>query len=102
MGVASVESWPFFRRSQNIIRLLNDVREVKAELIANVMGHQPSGVYLEFDAAVTGMTSNDVVDRLMAGDPPIWTRVRPGAHLLMAALASFRQSWIVTSTPPLS
>jgi L-seryl-tRNA(Ser) seleniumtransferase len=65
------------RRSGVIVSLLRDVRGVKATLITNVMGHQPFGVDLEFDPAVAGMTAQDVVDRLKAGDPPIWTRVRP-------------------------
>ena len=33
---------------------------------------------LEIDATVTGMSAHEVVDRLKAGDPPIWTRVRAG------------------------
>jgi hypothetical protein len=35
-------------------------------------------VTLEIDATVTGMSAHEVVDRLKAGDPPIWTRVRAG------------------------
>ena len=71
------------RKSQNIITLLKDVPGVKAELITNMMGHQPFGVDLEFYAAVTGMTAQDVVDKLKAGDPPIWTRVRPGEERII-------------------
>jgi hypothetical protein len=66
------------RRRQILVGLLKDVPGVKAELITNVMGHQPFGVDLEFDSAVTGMTAQDVVDKLKAGDPPIWTRSRLG------------------------
>jgi hypothetical protein len=51
---------------------------LQAELMDNVIGHQPYGVNLEVDPEVSGMTSHDVVDRLKAGDPPIWTRVRAG------------------------
>jgi len=51
---------------------------LQAELMDNVIGHQPYGVNLEVDPEVAGMTSHDVVDRLKAGDPPIWTRVRAG------------------------
>ena len=71
------------RKSQNIITLLKDVPGVKAELITNMMGHQPFGVDLEFYVAVTGMTAQDVVDKLKAGDPPIWTRVRPGEERII-------------------
>ena len=66
------------RRRQILVGLLKDVPGVKAELITNVMGHQPFGVDLEFDSAVTGMTAQGVVDKLKAGDPPIWTRSRLG------------------------
>ena len=70
-------------RSQVIIALLKGVPGVKAELITNVMGHQPFGASLEFDAAVTGMTAQDVVDKLKAGDPPIWTRVSRGENRIV-------------------
>ena len=66
------------RRSESIIALLKGVPGLKAQLITNITGHQPFGVNLEFDAAATGMTAQVVVDKLKAGDPPIWTRVRPG------------------------
>ena len=48
------------------------------QLSGNIIGHQPYGVTMEVDAAVTGMSAQDVVDRLKQGDPPVWTRVREG------------------------
>ena len=33
---------------------------------------------MEVDPEVAGLSCHDVVDRLKAGDPPIWTRVREG------------------------
>ncbi len=65
---------------------LRGIPGVKAEMIDNIIGHQPYGVNLRVDAAVTGLTVYDVVDKLRAGDPPIWTRVRDG------------QDWITLQT----
>ena len=55
---------------------------VKIESITNVIGHQPYGVNIYIDSAVTGMTNHDVVARLKAGDPPVWTRVREGEECI--------------------
>ena len=49
---------------------------VSAAMLDNIIGHQPFGLDLRVDAAITGLTAADVVERLKAGDPPIWTRVR--------------------------
>jgi hypothetical protein len=51
---------------------------VAVEMMDNIIGHQPYGVTLEVDAAVAGISCHEIVDRLKAGDPPIWTRVREG------------------------
>jgi hypothetical protein len=69
-------------RSRTIVNLLQGVPGVKASLITNVMGHQPFGVDLEFSADATGLAAQDIVERLKAGDPPIWTRVRPGEEII--------------------
>ena len=45
-------------------------------MLTNIIGHQPFGLNLWVDEGVTGMTALEVVDKLKAGDPPIWTRVR--------------------------
>jgi len=57
---------------------LQGIEGVTVEISDNIIGHQPYGVTMEVDAALTGMSAQDVVDRLKAGDPPIWTRVREG------------------------
>ena len=57
---------------------LQGIPGVTVEISDNIIGHQPYGVTMEIDSAVTGMSAQDVVDRLKAGDPPIWTRVREG------------------------
>ena len=45
-------------------------------MIDNIIGHQPFGVQLRVDEKITGVSLHDIVDKLKAGDPPIWTRVR--------------------------
>ena len=55
---------------------------VKIESITNVIGHQPYGVNIYIDSAVTGMTNHDLVARLKAGDPPVWTRIREGEECI--------------------
>ena len=55
---------------------LRGIPGVKAELINNVIGHQPFGLRLEVDHTQTGLTVHDVVAKLKAGDPPVFTRVR--------------------------
>ena len=66
------------QKCRNMMAPLMGIPGVKVESIANIIGHQPYGVNIEVDPAVTGMTNQDVVDRLKAGDPPVWTRVREG------------------------
>ena len=65
-------------QSQTIIQALSGTDGVRAEMIDNVIGHQPFGVRIEVDAARAGLTARDMVDRLKQGTPSIWTRVRDG------------------------
>ena len=65
-------------KCRNMLDPLRGIPGVTVELIDNIIGHQPYGVTLEVDSSVTGFSAHDVVDRLKAGDPPIWTRVREG------------------------
>ena len=86
--VAAVKRWMTMNHEERlavaeqqcgvIMASLKGIPGVTAELNTNIIGHQPFGVNLRVDAAVTGMSAQDVVDKLKAGDPPIWTRVRPG------------------------
>ena len=64
-------------RCQSILTILNELPGVEAKMIDNVIGHQPFGVSMKVDSAITGMTVQDIVERLKEGDPSIWTRVRP-------------------------
>ncbi|PKB67367.1 MAG: hypothetical protein BZY81_04810 [SAR202 cluster bacterium Io17-Chloro-G4] len=65
-------------KCRNMLKPLQGIPGVTAELIDNIIGHQPYGVTLEFDSAVAGLAAEDVVNGLKAGDPPIWTRIREG------------------------
>ena len=71
------------QQSRAIIAPLRGIPGVTAELIENVIGHQPFGVQLAVDPAVTGMTALEVVTRLKEGDPPVWTRVREGEDFII-------------------
>ena len=63
-------------RTQVIIDAVKGIEGVSAVMLENIIGHQPFGLDLRVDPSVTGMTAADVVEKLKAGDPPIWTRVR--------------------------
>lgn len=67
---------------QNILGPLKGVSGLKAKMLSNVIGHQPFGVRLNVDFAQTGMTEQEVVDKLKTGDPPIWTRVKEGEDFI--------------------
>ena len=68
------------QRSQTIIAPLKNIPGLSAEMMDNIIGHQPFGVHLEVDPEAAGFSAQDLVDRLKAGDPPIWTRVREGEN----------------------
>ena len=65
-------------KCRNMVAPLRGIPGVTVQFMDNIIGHQPYGVTLEVDAAVTGISCHDVVDRLKQGDPPVWTRVREG------------------------
>jgi len=65
-------------KCRNMLKPLQSIPGVTAELIDNIIGHQPYGVTLELNSAVAGLAAEDVVNRLKASDPPIWTRIREG------------------------
>ena len=64
------------RRSNRMIEILSGIEGVSTTLIDNMIGHQPFGVQVRVDESVTGLTLQDVVDKLKQGDPPVWTRAR--------------------------
>lgn len=64
------------RRTMVIVNALQGLRGVSAVMLENIIGHQPFGLDVRVDADVAGLTAAELVERLKAGDPPIWTRVR--------------------------
>jgi len=69
--LASIE-----RRSGSIIKALTGIDGVQVSMIDNIIGHQPFGVQLRVDEKITGISLQNIVDKLKEGTPPIWTRVR--------------------------
>ena len=65
------------RRCQTVMAYLKGIPGVSVEMIDNIIGQHPFGVTLRLDPSVTGLTVEDIVDKLKQGDPPIWTRVQP-------------------------
>lgn len=70
------------QKCRTILAPLSGIPGLKAEMIDNVIGHHAYGVDLRLDPTAAGMTVYDVVDRLKAGDPPVWTRVRDGEDFI--------------------
>jgi D-glucosaminate-6-phosphate ammonia-lyase len=65
-------------KCRTMMKPLQGIPGVKVEMMDNLIGHQPFGVNIWIDKSVTDMSAQQVVDKLKAGDPPIWTRVREG------------------------
>ena len=70
------------QQCQAIIAPLKGIPGVSLRVLDNVVGHMPYGLHLEIDQGVTGLSYQEVVDGLKAGDPPIWTRVRDGEEFI--------------------
>lgn len=70
-------------RCRTIAAALEHKPGVTARVMDNIIGHQPFGVKLEFDSSVHGLAARDVVAKLKEGDPPVWTRVRPGEDFIV-------------------
>ena len=71
------------QQCQTVLAPLKGIPGLKARMLDNVIGHQPFGVQIEVDPVEAGMTTLDIVDKLKAGDPPIWTRVREGEDFIV-------------------
>jgi L-seryl-tRNA(Ser) seleniumtransferase len=80
------------QQCQNILAPLKNILGLKASMLDNVIGHAPFGVRIEVDEAETGMTAQDIVDKLKAGDPPIWTRVLEGDDFIVIHGYGLRES----------
>lgn len=64
------------QKCRNIIAPLQGIPGVSVQMLSNTIGHQPFGVNLELDPAVTGITKDELVQNLKEGSPRIWTRSR--------------------------
>ena len=62
------------KKSHIMAKPLKGIPGVKAEVLTSHFGHQPFGTKITIDPKVAGVTAQQVVDALKAGDPPIWTR----------------------------
>ena len=71
------------QQCQNVLAPLKGIPGLNAQMLDNIMGHQPFGVRIDVDSDEAGMTAQDIVDKLKAGDPPIWTRVREGEDFIV-------------------
>ena len=69
------------QESLEIIKPLRGIPGVTAELIDNIIAHQPFGVSIGVDEDVVGFNNEDLVDKLKAMDPPVWTRTMDNAPL---------------------
>ncbi len=86
-SVAAVRRWMTMNHEERLARveekcqgILSPIRGIEGlqtEMLTNVIGHQPLGVRLRIDPDITGLTVDDVVEKLKDGDPSIWTRVDP-------------------------
>ena len=61
---------------------IKDISGVKVELIKNIIGHQPFGVYISLDSKVLGVSNEELVEKLKNMTPSIWTRIPEGEDRL--------------------
>ena len=71
------------QESLEIIKPLRGIPGVTAELIDNIIAHQPFGVTIGVDEDVVGFSNEDLVVKLKEGDPPVWTRTTDNAPLMI-------------------
>jgi len=90
--VAAVERWLTLNhedrldyaenQSKKIIEPIKNISGVKVELIKNIIGHQPFGVYISLDSKVLGVSNEELVEKLKNMTPSIWTRIPEGEDRL--------------------
>ncbi len=71
------------QESLAIIKPLQGLPGVTATLIDNIIAHQPFGVTISVDEDVVGFSNDELVDKLKAMDPPVWTRTTDNAPLML-------------------
>lgn len=64
------------QKCQNMLAPLTNIPGLHANIVENIIGHQPFGVSVRIDPDKAGLTIHELLDKLKAGDPPIWTRIR--------------------------
>ena len=58
-------------KTLNIINLLKNIKGVKVEIINNIIGHQPFGLFLDIDTSVYKTTNSEFVEILKNSTPSI-------------------------------
>ena len=61
-------------QSNVMLTPLQNIEGVKAEIVDNIIGNQPFGVKVEIDENITGISAEDLVEKLKSLNTPIWTR----------------------------
>jgi len=65
-------------KTLNIVNLLKNIKGIKVEIINNIIGHQPFGLFLDIDTSIYKTTNSEFVEILKNSSPSIWTRVPDG------------------------
>ena len=63
--------------------VLKNIKGVKVEMINNIIGHQPFGLFLDIDTSVYKTTNSEFVEILKNSTPSIWTRVPDGEKSIL-------------------
>ena len=100
-AVAAVQRWMSLNHEERladseamtrtILAPLQGIPGVRTEFIDNIIGHMPYGFNMYVDQSATGLSLQGVVDRLKAGDPPVWTRVRDGEDYITIHVFGLRE-----------
>lgn len=62
------------KQSSVMLAPLQNINGVNAKIINNIIGNQPFGVKVEIDENITGISAEDLVEKLKSLNTPIWTR----------------------------
>ena len=100
-AVAAVQRWMSLNHEERladseamtrtILAPLQGIPGVRTEFIDNIIGHMPYGFNMYVDQSATGLSLQGIVDRLKAGDPPVWTRVRDGEDYITIHVFGLRE-----------
>ena len=62
------------KQSSVMLAPLQNIKGVNAKIINNIIGNQPFGVKVEIYENITGISAEDLVEKLKSLNTPIWTR----------------------------